>query len=42
VAGEFTHAETVRNAAALPVRGAGKYSEVVVPLLSDYELVVLR
>jgi hypothetical protein len=42
VAGVFTHAETVRNAAALKVRAAGKYTEIVIPQLADYELVVLK
>ena len=41
-AGTFREAETVRNPRRLPVRGRGMYSEIVVPELSDYELVVLK
>jgi hypothetical protein len=42
VAGTFNHASTVRNSADLPVRTSGRYTEFVVPQLSDYELVVLK
>jgi hypothetical protein len=42
VAGAFHHAGTVRNSAELPVRTSGRYTEFVVPQLSDYELVVLK
>ena len=41
-AGTFHDAETVRDPRRLVIRGMGKYSEIVVPQLSDYELVVLR
>ncbi len=42
VAGVFGHAGTVRSRAKLNVRAEGKYTEFVVPQLSDYELVVLK
>jgi Hypothetical glycosyl hydrolase 6 len=42
VAGTFSHARMIRNAAEVTVRNLGRYSEFVVPQLSDYELVVLK
>lgn len=42
VRGAFTHAETVRSPGVLSVHAAGAYTEVTVPLLADYELLVLR
>ena len=42
IAGAFGHAATVRNPATLNVHANGKYTEFVVPQLSDYELVVLK
>jgi hypothetical protein len=42
VAGTFSHAATVRNPATLKVHTNGKYTQFVVPQLSDYELVVLK
>ena len=41
-AGTFREAETVRNPRRLAVRAMGTYSEIVVPELSDYELVILK
>jgi hypothetical protein len=42
VAGAFSQALAVRNPAGLRVHANGKYTEFVVPQLSDYELVVLK
>jgi hypothetical protein len=42
VAGSFASAKTVREAGVLPVRKAAGYSEIVIPTLRDYELVVLQ
>jgi hypothetical protein len=38
----FRSAKSVRKAGVLAVTRKGVYSEVVVPELSDYELVVLQ
>ncbi len=42
VAGVFSRAVTVRNPGALKVRADRGYTEFALPLLSDYELAVLR
>lgn len=42
VAGEFTRAETVRNASKIPVHAHGGYTQITIPELNDYELVVLK
>ncbi len=42
VAGNFSSARTIRKAANLTVRRQGQYSEIVVPELRDYELVVFE
>ena len=42
VAGEFKKAETVRNASDLPVHVHAGYTQITLPELKDYELVVLR
>lgn len=42
VAGTFHYATTIRHAARLPVHVREGYTEVTVPLLDDYELVVLE
>jgi hypothetical protein len=42
VAGSFTDAKTVRHAGVLPIRRQNAYSEIVIPALDDYELVVLQ
>jgi hypothetical protein len=42
VAGSFAGAKTVREAGVLTVRRTGGYSEIVIPTLRDYELVVLQ
>ncbi|HEX4749201.1 MAG TPA: hypothetical protein VH302_06620 [Bryobacteraceae bacterium] len=42
VAGEFKTAKTVRNASELAVHAHGRYTQITVPELKDYELVVLR
>jgi hypothetical protein len=42
VAGSFANAKTVRESGVLPVRRSAGYSEIVIPALRDYELVVLQ
>lgn len=42
VAGRFTRARSVRTAAALPLSTAGAYVAFTVPVLNDYELIVLE
>ena len=42
VAGDFKKAETVRNASDLPVHVHAGYTQITLPELKDYELVVLR
>ena len=42
IAGAFHHAATIRNAAKLPVDVRDGYTEITVPRLDDYELVVLE
>jgi hypothetical protein len=42
VAGSFASAKTVREDGVLKVRRTGGYSEIVIPALRDYELVVLQ
>jgi hypothetical protein len=42
VLGSFTRARTVRKPIDVPVRKRGKYSELTIPELSDYEMVVLN
>jgi hypothetical protein len=42
LAGPFTSAKTVREDGDLKVRRTGGYSEIVIPALRDYELVVLQ
>jgi hypothetical protein len=40
--GSFRSAKTVRSARAVPVRTGDGYSDIVIPHLADYELVVLE
>ena len=42
VAGPFRGAQSVRKAGSLAVSRKAGYSEVVIPELSEYELVVLQ
>ncbi|MEO8373286.1 MAG: hypothetical protein ABI806_29145 [Candidatus Solibacter sp.] len=42
VLGAFTSARTVRQPATLKITRRGEYSEIIVPELADYELVVLK
>ena len=42
LAGTYGAAKTVRNPAAIPVRHADGYTELTIPRLADYELVVLE
>jgi hypothetical protein len=42
VAGNFRTAKGIRSPGELPVRTDGGYSELTVPRLADYELVVLE
>ena len=42
VLGVFTSARTVRQPSALKITRRGGYSEINVPELADYELVVLK
>jgi hypothetical protein len=42
LAGSFANAKTVRENAVLSVRRSAGYSEIVIPALRDYELVVLQ
>jgi hypothetical protein len=42
VAGTFKSAKTVRTPGSMPVRATGRYSELTIPRLTDYELLVLE
>jgi hypothetical protein len=42
LAGEFHSARTVRSPGALPVKSASGYTEITLPRLGDYELIVLN
>ena len=42
VLGAFTSARTVRHSGTLKITRRGGYSEITVPELADYELVVLK
>jgi len=42
IAGKFSSARSIRKPANLPVASQDGYSQVVLPELTDYELVVLQ
>ena len=42
IAGQFRTAKQVRRAGVLPVRHDGNYTEIVLPALTDYELIALQ
>ncbi|HKD09158.1 MAG TPA: family 10 glycosylhydrolase [Bryobacteraceae bacterium] len=42
IAGSYKNAKSVREPKSLPVRVSGGYTEITLPRLSDYELVVLE
>jgi hypothetical protein len=42
LAGSFTHAQSLRSPAQLPVKVSEGYTEFTIPRLNDYELVVVN